>query len=212
MTTLDLSHLPVGDSERTGQALHTSVPVQPASSSRAVSDSSLDSGDEAERRGYRARRRRQKREARRRGRVPIPPIPDLRYEEGLLLSLKPFIHRSGPLYADVAADKGKGKEQAVENAAIVRGAAEDLFAGPISIDWGPALWVIMRDQVQYALRSSADRVQMLSPLVQGALWLVGLRLATHTFRFVRGPPGRAAGSGATKPLLSRVWGAMTGRK
>jgi len=197
MTTLDLSHLPVGETERTGQAVHTSVPVRPASPAASVS--SLESEDGAERRGYRARRRREKREARRRGRVPIPPIPDLRYEEGLLLSLKPFITRSGPLYADVAADKGKGKEQAVEDAAIVKGAAEDLFAGPVSIDWGPALWVVMRDQV-------------LSPLAQGALWLVGMRIATQTFRFVRGPPGRAGEAGSTRPLFPRIWRGLTGRK
>ena len=209
MTTLDLSHLPVGETDRTGQAVHTSVPVRPASP--AASHSSLESEDGAERRGYRARRKREKREARRRGRVPIPPIPDLRYEEGLLLSLKPFIHRSGPLYADVAGDKGKGKEQAVENAAIVKGAAEDLFAGPVSIDWGPALWVVMRDQVRHEL-SCAVTLQVLSPLAQGALWLVGMRIATQTFRIVRGPSGRAGEAGPAKPLLSRIWQALTGRK
>ena len=212
MTTLDLSHLPVDETERTGQAVHTSVPVRPASPAASVS--SLESEDGAERRGYRARRRREKREARRRGRVPIPPIPDLRYEEGLLLSLKPFITRSGPLYADVAADKGKGKEQAVEDAAIVKGAAEDLFAGPVSIDWGPALWVVMRDQVRSSRQciQCVLRLQVLSPLAQGALWLVGMRIATQTFRFVRGPPGRAGEAGPARPLFSRIWRGLTGRK
>lgn len=117
----------------------------------------------------------------------MPPIPDLRYEQGVLASIRPFIHR-------VTKDEGKGvaaaagsvqggesekdsekekkeKEneqelQAEEVGAMVtiamtaegaRDGKPDIFVAPLRIEWGQVVYVIVRDQVIYPLLQGERR-------------------------------------------------------
>ncbi|KWU45345.1 hypothetical protein RHOSPDRAFT_32968 [Rhodotorula sp. JG-1b] len=108
-------------------------------------------------------------------RIPVPPIPDLRYEQGVLASLQPFLHRV-PAPATATGDQTAGyetekHERKVETAEKVSLAARnltaegtddsdrpsDIFLGPLRIEWTRVAYVIVRDQV-------------LSPLIQGVLW------------------------------------------
>ncbi|KAK4054849.1 hypothetical protein OIV83_000773 [Microbotryomycetes sp. JL201] len=113
------------------------------------------------------------------GKIPVPPIPDLRFEQGVLMSIRPFLHRAEIASAvDEAAsppserhaekveagEKGALVSQAltVEGAeqGLVVGAKSDIFSGPLRIEWPQVVYVIVRDQFVY-------------PLLQGLLWGVG---------------------------------------
>ena len=99
-------------------------------------------------------------------RIPVPPIPDLRYEQGVLASLQPFLHRV-PAPATATGDQTAGHEtekheRKVETAEKVSLAARnltaegtndsdrpsDIFLGPLRIEWTRVAYVIVRDQVR----------------------------------------------------------------
>ncbi|KAK4058081.1 hypothetical protein OIO90_000820 [Microbotryomycetes sp. JL221] len=136
-------------------------------------------------RGAWARRQAQKqkekeqreKEARAHGKIPVPPIPDLRYEQGVLMSIRPFLHstasqRSGSV--DPPSERHTEKVEAGEKGALVSqaltaegakqgiavGSNSDIFSGPLRIEWPQVVYVIVRDQFVY-------------PLLQGLLWGVG---------------------------------------
>lgn len=95
----------------------------------------------------------------------MPPIPDLRYEQGVLASLQPFLHRV-PATAAATGDQTAGHEtekheRKVETAEAVSLAARnltaegtndsdrpsDIFLGPLRVEWTRVAYVIVRDQV-----------------------------------------------------------------
>lgn len=98
-------------------------------------------------------------------RIPVPPIPDLRYEQGVLASLQPFLHRvpaTASATAEAAGDETEKHERKVETAEKVSLAARnltaegtsapdrpsDIFLGPLRIEWTRVAYVIVRDQVR----------------------------------------------------------------
>ncbi|KAF8699947.1 Phosphoglycerate mutase-like protein, partial [Rhizoctonia solani] len=99
--------------------------------------------------------------------LPLRTLPDLRFEQGYLLALKPFVHIQAdkPLNEKSKAQGNVG-EPAVESTAlaepvgfdiVTRGAGVSKYGIPERVEWGNIAWVTIRDQV-------------ISPLVQGAVW------------------------------------------
>ena len=102
----------------------------------------------------------------------LPVIPDLRFEYSYLRSVLPYIdiERStpAPVLTDVHhVDPAHGYERINLPGDLKEtdGNEENLFPTPIlaseiiHVQWGKVIWITVRDQV-------------LSPLLQGALWLV----------------------------------------
>ncbi|BGP21701.1 hypothetical protein Rt10032_c01g0404 [Rhodotorula toruloides] len=107
-------------------------------------------------------------------RIPVPPIPDLRYEQGVLVSIRPFLHR---IDNDAVPAQRRGGCQGAENEKKVltaeksalasaqltaegsskRESASDVLMAPLRIEWSKVTYVIMRDQVVF-------------PLLQGIAW------------------------------------------
>lgn len=108
-------------------------------------------------------------------RVAVPPIPDLRFEQGVLASLRPFIHRvalsssSSSASASIAVPNSETEKRvdAAEKEALVstdltaegsgkagegEGVADvfDLTEG-IRVEWGQVSYVLLRDQVRLTL-------------------------------------------------------------
>lgn len=80
----------------------------------------------------------------------IPPVPDLRFEYSYLRSVSQYVHLERPS----PSGKGKGKEdEAADNEGGATGSEV------VRVEWGHILWITTRDQ-------------LISPLLQGALWYV----------------------------------------
>ncbi|KAJ6447912.1 hypothetical protein C8R47DRAFT_999646 [Mycena vitilis] len=88
-------------------------------------------------------------------RAALTSVPDLRFEYGFLKSVRPYFR----LRREDSQGKGKGKE--IDAVAVTPASEPD---DTLEIQWLDVVWVATRDQV-------------LSPLVQGALWAI----ATHFF-------------------------------
>ncbi|GAA5887713.1 hypothetical protein JCM5296_004466 [Sporobolomyces johnsonii] len=99
-------------------------------------------------------------------------VPDLRFEQGVLASIRPFLHVAVPDHdlasAPVKEDKHEAKVEAAGDAALASAnltaegdaqgrTASDVLMGPLSIEWSKVVYVIVRDQVVF-------------PLLQGVLW------------------------------------------
>lgn len=107
--------------------------------------------------------------------VPVPPIPDLRYEQGVLASLQPFLHRvpaspnsstnhtSTPQETEKHARKVDSAEKATlaardltaEGGPDTADRPSDIFLGPLRIEWSRVAYVIVRDQVRRPISSSS---------------------------------------------------------
>lgn len=92
----------------------------------------------------------------------IPPVPDLRFEYSYVRSVAPYVHieQVSSEQASIPTSE-KGKEKAVEGVDAVEpttGATRQV-TDVVRVDWGRIVWITTRDQV-------------ISPLVQGALWCV----------------------------------------
>ncbi|KAI0366787.1 hypothetical protein BV20DRAFT_619776 [Pilatotrama ljubarskyi] len=115
--------------------------------------------EEAERRLHRLSERRR-----------IPPVPDMRFEYSYVRSVAPYVHLevAPPAEPSVIASE-KGKEKAVEGAdageVSVPARSSSRAVEVARVEWGRIFWITTRDQV-------------ISPLVQGALWGV----ASHFLR------------------------------
>lgn len=73
------------------------------------------------------------------------PIPDLRFEYTYLKRVRPYVHvqrRTEEKYTD---EKEEGAAEDTEGQEVV------------TVEWGKVIWITTRDQV-------------ISPLLQGALW------------------------------------------
>ncbi|KAL4249443.1 Mitophagy receptor Atg43 [Abortiporus biennis] len=93
-----------------------------------------------------------------RARRRIPAVPDLRFEQSYLRGVRPYVHveRIGP--GKTAKQDEKGKAITVQEEPSTRREV-------IKVDWTNLAWITTRDQV-------------ISPLLQGALWGV----ASHFLR------------------------------
>lgn len=162
MTSLDPSHAPFlgrSSDRKHGEAVVTSLPARRGASTRPqdLLDDSDDSSIDEDTRG--GRKKQQEQSARARGRVPIPPLPDLRYEQGYLLSIMPFLHPLVPP-AEPKSEKGKKREdevEVVEETSLVKDARQEVFRRPMTIEWPVLLYVTGRDQIVF-------------PLLQGLFW------------------------------------------
>ncbi|GAA6000155.1 hypothetical protein JCM10207_007882 [Rhodosporidiobolus poonsookiae] len=211
MTTLDPSHIPglnFTSDRTTGQAVHTSVPSTSVDSS---SPSALKSLSErlAEADRKRRERRDSKSKAARRAdddgedeesddeddaRVPVPPIPDLRFEQGVLTSLRPFIHRTSALAPSASSAASSSTPPSANSTAAAPSAAHEktaeaaekqaLATTSLTAE-GPAQAGDAAAQVDVFDLTEGIRVewgkvayvllrdQVVFPLLQGALWAVG---------------------------------------
>ncbi|KAI0822978.1 hypothetical protein BC628DRAFT_1326056 [Trametes gibbosa] len=89
----------------------------------------------------------------------IPPVPDLRFEYSYVRSVAPHVHIEQAASPPPSTSE-KGKEKAVEGLVL-----ESQGREVVRVEWGRILWITTRDQV-------------ISPLLQGALWGV----ASHFMR------------------------------
>lgn len=101
----------------------------------------------------------------------LPIIPDLRFEYSYLRSIQQFIHlrrASSPqtspnevpdeLLYEKSEGKGKGREIQIDLSQPLTTASSSKSAVEVlEIEWSSVAWVTLRDQV-------------ISPLLQGALW------------------------------------------
>lgn len=82
-------------------------------------------------------------------------IPDLRFEQSYLRSLRRFIHDDTPGHSNVDSDAKPGEstrkgDREIDVAGMesrAEAAAPGLYGIPVQIDWGGVLWVTSRDQV-----------------------------------------------------------------
>ncbi|CAD6916298.1 unnamed protein product [Tilletia controversa] len=142
-------------------------------------------------------------------------MPDMRFEQSYLATIRGFVHEltpeegeqekravredrhgSHPDPADGAEEEekkktrkggAKGDDEHKVVATVSRTSEPELWLGNLKIEWYPLLWVTFRDQI-------------VSPLVQGAVWgIAGLALAqTRAFMLDRrriSTPGYQAGHG-----------------
>ena len=93
----------------------------------------------------------------------VPAVPDLRFEQSYLSSIRPFVHVERSFGETDAVDtKGKGKEKAADVTPDAHVSTE-----VITIRWGRVAWITTRDQI-------------ISPLLQGAVRCVAI---VHLFGF-----------------------------
>ena len=86
----------------------------------------------------------------------IPPVPDLRFEYSYTRSVSQYVHveRVPPPSSEKGKEKAMDGEEEQDSSAVAVGAGE-----VVRVDWRRVIWITTRDQV-------------ISPLVQGALWYV----------------------------------------
>ncbi|GAA5834213.1 hypothetical protein JCM9279_004247 [Rhodotorula babjevae] len=221
MTSLDPTHVPGLDrtaDPRTGQAVYDSVsPLHslshhlahedrassssasrrppPRASTRTSDDDDDDDSDRDSDDGVLDK-------------VPIPPIPDLRFEQGVLASIRPFLHRADadPSAADDDDDNSsekKGKLRAAEKGALASAnltaeggpkgeSPSDIFMAPLRIQWSQVSYILIRDQVVF-------------PLLQGILWGVAGFYLSSVWDWNKARLA-AKSSGTARPSLLRSVG------
>ena len=79
---------------------------------------------------------------------PRPVIPDLRFEQSFLKTISPYLQTRPIQSKDGANEKSEGGVEGEDGAVEV-----------VGVQWGKVLWIVSRDQ-------------LMSPLVQGAVWCV----------------------------------------
>ncbi|KAJ7901613.1 hypothetical protein B0H13DRAFT_1621800, partial [Mycena leptocephala] len=101
-------------------------------------------------------------------RAALTTVPDLRFEYGFLKSVRPYFR--------LRTNDSKGKEKETD------AHAGNVVAGPVDtldIQWLDVAWITTRDQV-------------LSPLLQGALWAIAGHFLTPFYgqarSFIPSPP------------------------
>ncbi|KAF4564705.1 hypothetical protein EYR36_002644 [Pleurotus pulmonarius] len=117
----------------------------------------------------------------------IPAIPDLRFENSYLRSIRPFFYVRRIYVAPDA------KEPDYDHADVALAASHKAaISEEIIIDWAKVLWITTRDQV-------------ISPFLQGAVWgiaghfLVPLmrRARVHSARYIKSRLTSTEGQGIT---------------
>jgi len=111
-------------------------------------------------------------------RARLPVIPDLRFEPSYLRSIRPYVHIRGSVDPSVQSQKGKDtdleemftgkevekvktkgkeKETVTPKPQLEISALSTASSEVLHIQWGSVVWITTRDQI-------------ISPLLQGALW------------------------------------------
>jgi len=96
----------------------------------------------------------------------IPVIPDLRFENSYLKSIAPYVKTRR-----IAAPGADGKHSTEE---IDIDIEEDGGAEVVAIDWRKVAWITTRDQV-------------ISPLIQGAVWGIASQFVRPILSFLGSP-------------------------
>ncbi|WVN85228.1 uncharacterized protein L203_100373 [Cryptococcus depauperatus CBS 7841] len=198
MTSLDPSHLPFSNQ---AQAVYHP-------SNRPTSSAFPDNLPTPSRHN----REKTKEEARRRVRGHMIPLPDLRFEQSYLLSIRPFL-KPRPQSKSSIASKGEKLEQQKQTAgtALVQSADQDevfIWGSDVDVDWANIAWVTFRDQ-------------FFAPLIQGAVWgwatiflsATGVALRTSLYpashkrqgRIVGGPGGSVERAGGGEAVGGPWW-------
>ncbi|KAK4687722.1 hypothetical protein P7C73_g2388, partial [Tremellales sp. Uapishka_1] len=195
MTTLNPSHNPFRASKgRHAQAVHR--PDQDFPDDIDLSDSDL------------SPRKRGQLEGRQRIKRAVPPMPDLRFEQSYLLSIRPFL--SPRPSKETVQEKGAVGEEK-ESKTLVESADDDSvfhWGREVDVNWKMVSWVTVRDQI-------------LSPLAQGIFWGFGslalgassvylrsaLYPASHTprGRLVGGPGSSTEAAGGGSAVGGTGW-------
>ncbi|WVQ78190.1 hypothetical protein IAT38_000273 [Cryptococcus sp. DSM 104549] len=131
---------------------------------------------------------RARKEGRKRVKAAMPPLPDLRFEQSYLLSIRPFLKPRPTQQAK--AEKGEVTDDKIGSATVQGAESDEVFhwGREVDVDWGQVVWVTFRDQ-------------LFSPLVQGALWgwatvflsATGVALRASMYPARHTPKGRIAG-------------------
>ncbi|WWC85375.1 uncharacterized protein L201_000238 [Kwoniella dendrophila CBS 6074] len=98
-----------------------------------------------------------RKEGRKRVKQAMPVMPDLRFEQSYLLSIRPFLTPHPT--AEGIQKKGE-VEKSKPSGTLVTSSDEDTvfhWGRQVDVEWRQVIWVTLRDQV-------------LSPLLQGAFW------------------------------------------
>ncbi|OCF71986.1 hypothetical protein I204_07250 [Kwoniella mangroviensis CBS 8886] len=146
MTSLNPSHNPFKSS---AQAVHHPSPEKQQSNF----PDSLPTVNEHHHEDHKKARK----EGRKRVKQAMPVMPDLRFEQSYLLSIRPFLT---PRPTPTTIEKKGQIEQTKPSGTLVKSADEDRvfhWGRQVDVQWSKVLWVTLRDQV-------------VSPLIQGALW------------------------------------------
>lgn len=158
MTSLNPTHIP-SSSARKGQAIHYNEAASSSSSSKQLQRTNSTDSE-----GYPRRLERdQKREARQRIKRVVPVIPDLRFEQSYLLSIRPFLKpiRSADENQLESSSKVAGGKDSKSLTTAAQDDAVFHWGRQVSVDWAMVSWVTVRDQVRgpingLMLRQSAD--------------------------------------------------------
>ena len=101
--------------------------------------------------------------------LPIRALPDLRFEQSYLLSLKPFVHirQEEVGNGEKSGARGTVEEPAVEGAALaeplgldvaVHSAGVSKYGIPERVEWGDIAWVTVRDQVNVVVKYMSRQI------------------------------------------------------
>ena len=90
----------------------------------------------------------------------IPPMPDMRFEYSYLRGVRQYVQLEHPA-RPTSSEKGKEKATDIDGEDEEEGEQEQQLGTRqvVQVQWGRILWITTRDQV-------------ISPLLQGALWCV----------------------------------------
>ncbi|KAK8869916.1 hypothetical protein IAR55_000484 [Kwoniella newhampshirensis] len=149
MTTLDPSHIPFRHS---AQAVHHAHPSHSAANHQFPDDLPEVTAQDIAKGHPRARR-----EGRKRVKTAMPPMPDLRFEQSYLLSIRPFL-KPRPT-SSTRNHKGPVPDEKDSKTLVQSADNDEVFhwGREVDVDWRQVSWITFRDQ-------------LISPLVQGALW------------------------------------------
>ncbi|SPO20679.1 uncharacterized protein UTRI_00155 [Ustilago trichophora] len=128
----------------------------------------------------------------------LPTLPDLRFEQSYLATIRGFLHEDQPTAAEDESSSLNEKQDHHHKVEITHSNAKDvheLWLGNLRVEWFPILYVTVRDQ-------------LLSPLVQGAVWGLGGLLFTqirqYTATRVRDARSSKAAATSTKGGSSSI--------
>ncbi|KAJ9477053.1 hypothetical protein PHBOTO_000721 [Pseudozyma hubeiensis] len=122
----------------------------------------------------------------------LPTLPDLRFEQSYLATIRNFLHEEQPSSSNhhdesekqpSTHDSGEDHHHKVELTHGKAGGDHELWLGNLRVEWFPILYVTVRDQ-------------LLSPLVQGAVWGLGGLLLTQFRQYLSASKASRSAKGA----------------
>ncbi|WVF72301.1 hypothetical protein IAT40_007114 [Kwoniella sp. CBS 6097] len=191
MTSLNPSHIPFNKS---AQAVHHAESSSESGEKSKFPDS-LPTVHQRHGRGHNNRKgKHHEGEGRERVKQAMPPMPDLRFEQSFLLSIRPFLTprpTRQTIQEKGTVPSGGGNHE--DSKSLVSGAEDDRvfhWGRQVDVDWKQVGWVTVRDQI-------------ISPLLQGMFWgwatlflaSTGAVLRSSLYPASHTPRGRIAGGG-----------------